>query len=71
VSISRRSSGFACDPAAPLVEMVAHARGKWIWEVLELTPEQLGLELVGLQFRLELKERLGKAGAIPAIDLGG
>ena len=71
MQIPAGSSDFATDPQAPLlVDQIARARGKWAWEVLELTPEQLGLEIVSLQAHGMYLAEIAKKGAIPAIDLG-
>ena len=71
MQIPAGSSDFATDPQAPLlVDQIARARGKWAWEVLELTPEQLGLEIVCLGAHMMYLGELGKKGAVPAMDLG-
>lgn len=45
------SPPFADDPRTiRLVDQIARRRGKWAWEVLELTPEQLALESICLDF---------------------
>lgn len=32
------------------MDKIAARRGKWVWEVLELTPEQLALESICVHF---------------------